>query len=91
LRPGPSTPDAALVAVERACRYVPRSTCLVRAMTLEALLRSGGIAANLQIGVSLKAGAPFEAHAWVDLDGFRLPPGDETRRFIPIFTGSPNT
>ncbi len=86
--PGPSTPAAAVQAVERACRCVPGSTCLVRAMTLEALLRSGGLAANLQIGVSLKAGAHFEAHAWVDLNGARLPSGDEARRFIPIFNGS---
>ena len=87
--PGPSTPAAAVQAVERACRCVPGSTCLVRAMTLEALLRSGGLAANLQIGVSLEADAHFEAHAWVDLHGARLPSGDEERRFIPIFNGSP--
>lgn len=63
LSPRP-TPREVAGAVMSASRYVPRATCLVRALTVHALLEAQGWPARLQIGV---AGPPgWAAHAWVE-------------------------
>lgn len=63
LSPRP-TPREVAGAVMSASRYVPRATCLVRALTVQALLEAQGWPARLRIGV---AGAPgWAAHAWVE-------------------------
>jgi hypothetical protein len=55
-------------AVTVAGRYVPRSTCLVRALAAEAMLRACGHPACLHIGVARRPGGGLEAHAWVESD-----------------------
>ena len=63
LSPRP-TPREVAGAVMSASRYVPRATCLVRALTVHALLEAQGWPARLRIGV---AGPPeWAAHAWVE-------------------------
>lgn len=59
-------------AVEVASRYVPRATCLTRALAVEAMLMRRGYPARLCIGVARKVGERFEAHAWVESDGKTL-------------------
>ncbi len=60
----PGRPREVAGAVMSASRYVPRATCLVRALTVQALLEAQGWPAWLRIGV---AGAPgWAAHAWVE-------------------------
>ena len=54
-----------------AARALPgATTCLPRALVLEALLCADGRAAELRIGLAPRAGAPKpEVHAWVELSG----------------------
>ena len=50
--------------------HVPRVTCLARSLTLCALLERRGERPALRFGVPRDdAQEPFEAHAWVELDG----------------------
>jgi Transglutaminase-like superfamily len=67
-QPGPTSPIPAIVAaVNRACRYYPKSpACLQRSLALTSMLRRRGIAADLEIGVRQP---PFESHAWVEVAG----------------------
>jgi hypothetical protein len=68
-----------------ASRYVPRATCLVRALTVQALLEAHGWPARLRIGV---AGAPgWAAHAWVeDAHGPVTEADPGVGRLIPVVT-----
>lgn len=57
-------------SVARACRLAPWDpTCLVRALTLERLLRRHGVeTADVRVGVR-RRGDGFAAHAWVEHRG----------------------
>ena len=72
-------------AVQAASHLVPASTCLVRAMALERLLRADGHPARLRLGVTRGADAPLAAHAWVESDGAVLmaEPGFEALEPVP--------
>lgn len=54
------------------------ATCLRRSLLLYGWLRRRGLQPVLQLGVpeSTVPSAKFEAHAWVELEGLRLLPGD---------------
>ncbi|MGH9144935.1 MAG: lasso peptide biosynthesis B2 protein [Vicinamibacterales bacterium] len=61
-------------AVAAAARRLPVSTtCLVRALAADMVLRRRGHASTLRIGVrrqkSNECTAPLEAHAWIECDG----------------------
>jgi hypothetical protein len=60
------------------------SRCLVRSLVLCDLLGRRKIPSKLVIGV--KAGAKFEAHAWVEMSGIALLPGDaeEYERLVEL-------
>jgi len=53
-------------AVASASRYVPRATCLVRALAAEALLIGQGYPVRLCIGVTREGENGLGAHAWVE-------------------------
>ena len=55
------------------------ATCLRRSLLLHGWLRWRGLRPVLHLGVKERQG-PFQAHAWVELDGQRLLPGDEGYR-----------
>jgi len=57
---------------------VPRSTCLVRALSAWGLLRRSGLEAALHLGVAEGAGTvrAFHAHAWVESAGRVVVGGD---------------
>ena len=55
------------------------ATCLRRSLLLHGWLRWRGLRPVLHLGVKDRQG-PFQAHAWVELDGQRLLPGDEGYR-----------
>ena len=56
-------------AVSAASRRVPgRSTCLSRALTVQALLARAGCASRLQVGVMRGAQGAVEGHAWVEYE-----------------------
>lgn len=74
---GPS-PDQIGVAVRRAARHIPGSTCLVQALAASLLLSRAGRESHLRIGV-MKADRPaLSAHAWVESDGIVVVGGDES-------------
>ena len=54
--------------VDRAARFVPGATCLVRALAGAHLLAAAGQRAEVFIGVRRRAGA-LEAHAWLESGG----------------------
>lgn len=59
-------------AVRNASRFVPRATCLTRALALHRLLSRTGHSSTMQIGVAKAPGERFVAHAWVEHDGDTL-------------------
>ena len=64
-------------AVETACRYVPRATCLTRAIALQVLLRQQGYDSVVRIGIAKEHGR-FESHAWLESEGSILIGGQES-------------
>ena len=54
--------------------------CLVRSLTLSALLARRGIPARLVLGVRPDAEQPFLAHAWVEHDGVPVSPDEGYNR-----------
>lgn len=56
------------LAIARAARVIPRSTCLTRALAGTMMLSRRGHAARLCIGVA-KQDDEFGAHAWVEMHG----------------------
>ena len=71
-------------AVRLACRYVPRATCLVQALTGQAVLGWYGHASRVRIGVALQS-REFEAHAWLESQGqVLLGDSQELERYRPI-------
>ena len=52
-------------------------TCLRRTLLLHGWLRWRGLRPVILFGVSPQTGYGFAAHAWVELNGVRLLPGDE--------------
>ena len=63
-----SSPERVAWAVAAASRYVPKATCLVRALAGQALLARRGHPSRLCIGAAKPEGR-FEAHAWLEDDG----------------------
>lgn len=53
------------LAVRAASRWVPKATCLTKAVALHILLRRAGLQSKIRLGVA-KDGGHFEAHAWVE-------------------------
>ena len=62
--------------------YPGRALCLEQSLVLFVLLRRRGVGAELRLGVQPY---PFNAHAWVELDGVPLNETPETiRQFVPM-------
>ncbi len=59
--------ETILGIVNTTSNYVPRATCLTRALTGQILLQQYGYNSKLCIGVLKQEG--FEAHAWLEKDG----------------------
>lgn len=56
------------------------ATCLRQSLLVYGWLRRKGLQPVLQLGVADARGATFTAHAWVELEGERLRPGDAGHR-----------
>jgi hypothetical protein len=50
-------------------RYLPFSTCLTKALTLQILLARKGLPYSLHIGISKTNGGKLKAHAWLKSEG----------------------
>ncbi len=73
-------------AIRAASHFVPRATCLTRAVALHRLLSSHGYESVVQIGVSTADGR-FDAHAWVEHDGTPLlSTSNDVARYSRFFT-----
>jgi hypothetical protein len=64
-------------AVKTASRLVPRSVCLTEALAVQRLLAARGQGSSVHVGVNHvetvdKAGAEFQAHAWLEYNGSTL-------------------
>ena len=68
-------------AVNVAGEYVPRSTCLSKAMAAQILLSRHNYPSQLKIGVIKED--EFEAHAWVEVDD-EVVVGESKRDYVPI-------
>jgi hypothetical protein len=71
-------------AVRSAARFVPRSTCLVQALTAQALLIRHGYRPRLTIGISKNECEGFGAHAWVTCEDEVLIGGPETGNYTAL-------
>ena len=63
--------------------YVPKATCLTRAITAQILLAGQNYNSNIKIGVS-KTEGNFEAHAWLEADD-KVVLGESEIEYTPIF------
>ena len=73
-------------AVTVAGRYVPGSTCLVKALAVQSLLLLEGYQARLCIGVAKTPGAPLAAHAWTEYEGTVVTPDTAHLQYAPLLT-----
>jgi hypothetical protein len=71
-------------AVEVANQYVPRGTCLTRALVMEHLLQRNGMSYRFCIGVKEESGGVV-AHAWIECDGEVVIGGPSVSPYTPIF------
>lgn len=69
-------------AVAVMSRYVPKATCLTRALTAQILLAGQNYPSNIKIGVC-KTEGNFEAHAWLEADD-KIVLGKSETEFTPI-------
>lgn len=67
-RQGTASVDRIVWAVRTAARWMPGTTCLYSALTLQRLLASQGYSSELHIGVARQE-QRFAAHAWLERDG----------------------
>lgn len=64
-----SDPAQVALAVRRAGKVIPASTCLAQALATQMMLARRGITVEVRIGVARDEHRSFEAHAWVELGG----------------------
>jgi transglutaminase superfamily protein len=88
---GDDLPHAVRRAVIRAARSLPGSSCLAQSLVAERLLRAGGRAARLSIGVAAPDDAAtarigFDAHAWVESGGLLVTGDDPHDRYQVLAT-----
>jgi len=85
-RPSDAVPVEQLArTVRMAAAGLPVSTsCLVRALAGEVILRRRGYPARLCIGVAHPAGADWQAHAWLENDGHVVLGAEGAERFTPL-------
>lgn len=80
-------PDQVVWAVTVLCQLAPqRATCLIQALTAQAMLARRGYPSRLQIGVMRGSQGGLDGHAWVEHEGRILIGGSapELARFAPL-------
>ncbi len=67
-------------------RYVPKATCLTKALVTKTMLDRHDYTNNLIIGVKIDAEKEFEAHAWIEDEKQNIIfGGDSSSDFKPIW------
>ena len=88
---GLQTPHSEILAVRRAQFIVRRNTgiegtCLVRSLTLWAILLRSGLKTDLRVGFRRREGK-LEGHAWVEYEGTPLNEEKDITRTYSVFKG----
>jgi hypothetical protein len=83
-RAAPVPRERVLWAVAATARFVPRPTCLVRALAARILLARHGYPSALRLGVARGDGRTIEAHAWLEDEGRVLVGGPVDARYVPL-------
>lgn len=76
------TPEECATAIRRAATIWP-ARCLPQAIAGYCLLRRGGLAPVVKLGVALDR-QDFDAHAWLECDGVIVIGGDVERSYTPL-------
>lgn len=82
----PKTVDDIVWSVKVASYYIPKSTCLVQAITAQILMTHYNYDSILRIGVNKSN--DFEAHAWVEINN-KVVLGESSMDFVPILDLEP--
>lgn len=85
----PVESDRLAWAIAAASAFVPRSTCLVRALAAQRLFARYGHVAQVHIGVAKPTGQ-FAAHAWLEYNGAPIL-GASNIEYTPILVRSAGT
>ena len=76
-------------AFSRACRVLPRTSCLARSLAAESVLRRDGLPAALTLGVRFDEGRQLRAHAWVDSGSTLVTPAADEGTYAPLGPPAP--
>jgi len=71
--------------VEIASRYVPKATCLTKALVADTVLKQHEYESHLFIGIKRNNDNSFEAHAWIQDKENIIFGGNFSSSFKPIF------
>ena len=82
----PKKVDDIIWSVKVASQYVPKSTCLVQAITAQILMIHYNHDSILRIGVNKSK--DFEAHAWVEINK-KVILGESSMNFVPLLDLEP--
>ena len=74
-------------AVQNMSIYVPKATCLTRAITAQIILSRNNYPSKLRIGVIKHDG--FKAHAWLEIDD-EVVLGNSEQNYVPIWNSENN-
>lgn len=86
-----SVTETAWRMTQAASRYgALRGNCLSKSLVLWHLLRRQGLNARLYVG-GRRDGTPFEAHAWVEMDGRVINDSADVRQRFAPFESHPST
>jgi hypothetical protein len=80
---GPA-PGTVVWAVTAVSGYVPRTTCLVRALALQTVLEAHGWPSRLCVGIGHGADGTLGGHAWIEGPGGRVIDGDARIPYTPL-------
>ena len=73
-------------AVGVASRFVPKATCLAKALAMHVLLQQAGHEVFLHIGVTNNEEGNLKAHAWIESQGRVLIGGSDLNSYTPLLT-----
>ncbi len=71
-------------SVNAVSQYVPRATCLTKALTGHELFSKHGYPSVVKIGVGKSAEGEFEAHAWLAYEG-EVVIGESEKEYVHLF------
>ena len=83
-----SAPRIAALVTASSRRLPTRTTCLVRSLALNSMLRRRGFDSRLRIGVRLFEASRLAAHCWVELDGVPLNDAADIASHYAAFGGA---